>query len=271
MDAEVYLVAADERGRLDGETLRHTMEALDPNLRARVCAIVATAGTTNLGIVDDLAGVAEVAAELGVWFHVDGAYGAAGLLAPSRRAMFAGIERADSLIIDPHKWLFAPYDSCALLYRDPVEARRAHTQHAEYLEVLHGDDEVDEPWNPSDFAHHLSRRARGLPLWFSLATYGTAAYTDAVEACLRLTEATAALIDELAHVERVVESDLSVVVFRRPGWSAADYRVWSERALAEQLAFVVPSAWHGETVFRFCFVNPRTTIDDVREILAAMA
>ena len=85
-----------------------------------VFAAVATAGTTNAGLLDDLAGAAEACREHGVWLHVDGAYGAAGLCAPSVRARYAGIEHADSLIVDPHKWLFAPFDSCALLYRDPA-------------------------------------------------------------------------------------------------------------------------------------------------------
>lgn len=270
MDAECFLVPTDERGRLTGAQVRETLAGMDPDLKGRVCAVVATAGTTNLGVVDDLAAAADAAAELGAWFHVDGAYGAAALTAPSRRHLFDGIERADSLIVDPHKWLFAPYDSCALIYRDPLVARRAHTQHAEYLEVLHADDADDDPWNPSDFAHHLTRRARGLPLWFSLATYGTQAYSDAVETCLRVTEQTAALIDELPYVERVVDSDLSVVVFRRVGWSAAEYQAWSDRALAEQLAFVVPTSHRGETVLRFCIVNPRTSIDDVQAILDSM-
>ena len=110
-------------------------------------AIVATAGTTNAGVIDDLAGVAEVCAEFGVWMHVDGAYGGAGLAAPSVRDRYSGIEHADSFIVDPHKWLFAPFDCCALVYRDPNVARAAHTQHAEYLDVLHsgGDDTSGTP------------------------------------------------------------------------------------------------------------------------------
>lgn len=271
MDAEVLVVPVDHRGRLEGAAVASVIDELDPSIRRRICAVVATAGTTNLGVVDDLAGVGAVAQQLGVWFHVDGAYGGAALAAPSRRALFDGIEQADSFIVDPHKWLFAPYDCCALVYRDPAEARRAHTQHAEYLDVLHADDAADEPWNPSDFAHHLSRRARGLPFWFSLATYGTDAYRDAIEQCLRVTEQTVELIDGLPHVERVVESDLSVVVFRRIGWSPADYQAWSDRALADEIGFVVPSAFQGETVLRFCFVNPLTTLDDVRLLLDSMA
>ena len=133
--------------------------------------MVATAGTTNAGLVDDLTAAADAAAELGVWCHVDGAYGLAALAAPSARPRFAGIERADSFVVDPHKWLFAPFDCAALVYREPAVARAAHTQHAEYLEVLSG----GRAWNPSDYAFHLTRRARGLPFWFSLATYGTRA------------------------------------------------------------------------------------------------
>ena len=114
-----------------------------------------------------------VCAELGAWFHVDGAYGGAGLAAPSIRAMYDGIELADSFIVDPHKWLFAPFDCCALLYRDPALARAAHTQRAGYLDVL---SEAGD-WNPADYAIGLTRRARGLPLWFSLAVHGTEALT----------------------------------------------------------------------------------------------
>ena len=135
---------------------------------------MATSGTTNLGVIDDLAGIAEVCRERGLWFHVDGAYGGAALAAPSVRHLFAGIEHADSFIVDPHKWLFAPFDCCALVYRDPEVARRAHTQHAGYLDPIN---EAGE-WNPSDYAMHLSRRARGLPFWFSLAVHGTDAYRE---------------------------------------------------------------------------------------------
>ena len=101
-----------------------------------VFAVVATAGTTNVGVVDDLAGVADVCRARGLWMHVDGAYGGAALAAPSVRHLFAGVEHADSFIVDPHKWLFSPFDCCALVYRDPAIARRAHTQHAGYLDVV---------------------------------------------------------------------------------------------------------------------------------------
>jgi glutamate/tyrosine decarboxylase-like PLP-dependent enzyme len=271
MDADVMLVPADDAGRLRGEALRGVVEGLSGEDRERLFALIATSGTTNAGIIDDLAGVADVAEELGVWFHVDGAYGGAALAAPSVRPRFVGVERADSFIVDPHKWLFGPFDSCALLYRDPRVARAAHTQHAEYLDVLHtGEAEGELEWNPSDYAHHLSRRARGLPMWFSLAAYGTQAYSDAVEHTLTVAHEGADLIRRLDHTELVIEPELSVVVFRRVGWTAEDYSAWSERLLEDGVGFVVPTAWKGETVLRICVVNPRTTVDDIALVLETL-
>lgn len=274
MDADVVLVPADSAGRMHGVALRATVDALSADDLGRMFAIVATSGTTNAGIIDDLVGASEVCATHGTWFHVDGAYGAAALAAPSVRGLFAGIETVDSFIVDPHKWLFAPFDSCALLYRDPASARAAHTQHAEYLDVLHetpnGEPDVEGEWNASDYAHHLSRRARGLPLWFSLATYGTTAYGTAIETTLRVAHAGADLIRSSEHCELVVEPELSIVVFRRLGWNADQYRTWSDRMLREQIAFVTPTGWNGETVLRFCVVNPATTVDDLALIIEAL-
>ena len=235
---------------------------------ATVVAVVATAGTTNAGIVDDLRGVAEVAQQHQLWFHVDGAYGGAGLLAPSVRPLFDGIEQADSFVVDPHKWLFAPFDCAALLYRDPQLARRVHTQDASYLDVIH---EQPEEWNPTDYAYHLTRRARGLPLWFSLVVNGTDAYRDAVEATLALTREVAREIDLADQLTLLREPTLGVVLFRREGWDAADYDRWSGELLAEQTAFVTSTTWEGETVGRLVFLHPGTTLEMVREVLAATA
>ncbi|MEP7113582.1 MAG: pyridoxal-dependent decarboxylase [Ilumatobacteraceae bacterium] len=271
IDADVVLVPADEYGRMWGPALRDAMAALSAEDRDRVFAIVATAGTTNAGVIDDLAGVAEVCAESEVWLHVDGAYGGAGLAAPSVRDRYRGIEHADSFIVDPHKWLFAPFDCCALVYRDPSVARAAHTQHAEYLDVLHGDDDAGDEWNPSDFAHHLSRRARGLPFWFSLATHGTEAYRDAIEIALDVTRQGARLIDDAAHLELIMEPELSILLFRRTGWDAPAYQAWSDRLLDEGTAFVMPTSWNGEVVLRLCIINPLTSVGDIRIIVDSLA
>jgi glutamate/tyrosine decarboxylase-like PLP-dependent enzyme len=256
-------------------SLDATIEALSPEDRQRLFVVVATSGTTNAGVIDDLAGVADVCERHGLWLHVDGAYGGAGLAAPSVRHLYDGIERADSFIVDPHKWLFAPFDCCALVYRDPFEARRAHTQHAEYLDVLHAGGhpdggEHDEDWNPSDFAHHLSRRARGLPFWFSLATYGTDAYRDAVEVTLKVAHEGAQLVKAAPHLELIMEPELSVVLFRRVGWTPAQYRAWSDRLLRDGTAFVTPTGWAGETVLRYCIVNPRTTVADIQLVVDSL-
>ncbi len=265
MDIDILPVPVDERGRLTGAALE---QALAEHGADDVFAVVATAGTTNFGIVDDLASVADVAAARGLWFHVDGAYGVAALAAPSVRAIFTGIERADSFIVDPHKWLFAPFDACALIYRDPAKGKAAHTQSAGYLDVITS--AVDD-WNPSDYAYHLSRRARGLPFWFSLATHGTQAYTDAVESTLTVSRAAAHEIRTRPYVELLREPDLSVVVFRRIGWTSQQYYDWSDLLMKAHYAFVTPTTHDGETVTRFAIVSPRTTIADIQGILDTMA
>ena len=270
MDADIVTIDADASGRMSGDALRSLVSSMSPEERGSVTALVVTSGTTNAGVIDPLDVAADVAAELGTWMHVDGAYGGAGLASSLVRDRYVGIEHADSFIVDPHKWLFAPFDCCALLYRDPQQARRAHTQHAEYLDVLHGDD-ADAEWNPSDFAHHLSRRARGLPFWFSLAAYGTDAYREAIDETIRVAHEGARLVRESEHLELVLEPELSVVMFRRLGWSPAEYTAWSDRLLAEGVAFVTPTAWNGETVLRICVVNPRTTVDDIALIVESLA
>ena len=263
MDADVMTVPHDDRGRLTGDRLASSFASEDPS---EVFAVVASAGSTNAGTVDDLAGVADVCEAHGMWLHVDGAYGGAGLVAPSVRDRFAGIERADSFIVDPHKWLFAPFDACALLYRDPAVARAAHLQEASYLDSLN----VGDAWNASDYAHHLTRRARGLPLWFSLATYGTDAYREAVEQVLEVTREAAAEIGRRPELELVMEPELSVILFRRLGWEPDEYEAWWRRLLDAQIGFVQPSSWNGEKVARLCFVNPTTTLEHVRAILGMM-
>jgi aromatic-L-amino-acid/L-tryptophan decarboxylase len=265
MDVDPLVVATVDE-RMTGATLQAAMEAdADP---ASVCAVVVTAGTTNAGIVEDIEGVGRVAQRFGMWLHVDAAYGGAALLAPSAQHRFRGIERADSLVVDPHKWLYAPFDCAALVYREPALARAVHTQEASYLDVIH---ERPTEWNPSDYAFHLTRRARGLPLWFSLAVHGSDAYRDAIETVLATAHAAARRIAAIPHLELIREPELSIVLFRRRGWGPDDYQRWSDELLAAQIAFVTPSSWHGETVARLAFLHPDTSLELVDEILATMA
>jgi L-2,4-diaminobutyrate decarboxylase len=263
MGVDVIVVPADDRGRLTGELLRAQLGSMGSRARTGVFAVIATAGSTNAGTVDDLQGIAEVAEEFGWWFHVDGAYGGAGLLATETRELFRGVDRADSLIIDPHKWLFGPYDSCAIVYRDRAQGRAAHTQKAAYLDPLTDADEV----NPSDLGTHLTRRARGMPLWFSLAAHGTGAYQAAVEQTLRTAREGADLVRADPHLNLLIEPDLSVLLFERLGWIASDYTSWSTRLLRDQIAFVTPTQHGDKPCIRLAILNPKTTVGDIAAIL----
>jgi glutamate/tyrosine decarboxylase-like PLP-dependent enzyme len=261
LDVGILEVHENARGHLTGEALADALTHASDD----IFAVVASAGTTNAGVVDDLASVAATCAEHGVWLHVDGAYGGAALAAPSVRHRFDGIERADSFIVDPHKWLFAPYDCCALLYRDPEPARVAHSQTAGYLEHIDR-----EAGNPSDLAIHLSRRARGLPFWFSLAAHGTDRYVAAIERTLETTRAVAEAIRACDHLDLVCEPELSVLLFERPGWDEHAYATWSYALAKNGVILCVPTKWLGRTVLRLAFVNPDTQPGRVIEVLQTL-
>jgi len=264
LDIDLIDVPVDANHRLTGTLLR---AALDGEADDGLFAVVASAGTTNLGVIDDLPSLAAVCRERGLWLHVHGAYGLAALAAPRMRPSFAGMELADSFIVDPHKWLFAPYDCCALLYRNPEQARAAHSQSAAYLDAISARNE----WNPADYAVHLSRRARGLPFWFSLAVHGADAYAEAIETTLAVTRQVAEEIRARPYLELLIEPELSVLVFRRRGWTAADYDAWSARLFAAGTAFVMPTRVRGEPAARIVILNPRTTVADIATVLDVMS
>ena len=265
MGVEVVKADAAATGSLHGQQAKQAVhQAIESGLTP--FAIVGTGGTTNFGIIDQLGDLAAVAKEFDLWFHVDGAYGLAGMLVEELKPKYAGLEQADSFIVDPHKWLFSPFDACALVYREPKLAKTAHIQHGEYLETLNQNDD----WNPSDFAFNLTRRVRGLPLWFSLATHGVAAYRSAIKMNLDLTKQIATEIRGRPYLSLVREPELSVVVFEREGWSNADYEKWSKQLLDSQFAFVVPSSHLGKPNTRFAIVNPTTKLEDLVAILDTM-
>jgi glutamate/tyrosine decarboxylase-like PLP-dependent enzyme len=262
MDVDVLKVEVDGDGKLSGAAIASAVDHLHSTTQNRVFAVVATSGTTNLGIIDDLKGIAKAARERDIWFHVDGAYGLAALCAPSVRAKFDGIEEADSFIVDPHKWLFAPYDACALVYRQPELAKQVHSQQASYLDTL-----KDGQWSPSDYAIHLTRRTRGLPFWFSLAAHGTDAYSEAMEKSIEVAQEAARLIELHPNLNLLRQPDLSIVAFTRTGWNAIDYQKWSDQLLEDQIGFIPPSSHQGRPILRFAIVNPWTKISDIQMIL----
>jgi len=267
MDVGILLIKPDKEGALQGDACAAAIDKYhSENPAHQVFALVATAGTTNLGIIDNLQSIAAVAKKRSIWFHIDGAYGLAALCAPSVRSLFDGVELADSLIVDPHKWLFAPFDACALIYRNPKLAKQAHLQKAAYLETLDEDNE----WNPSDYAIHLTRRARGLPFWFSLAAHGTDEYAKAMERTMSVAKDAAEQVRNHPNLKLLIEPTLSIVAFERVGWLAADYEKWSDKLLADQIGFVTPSSHRGKPILRFAIVNPWTKESDISEILATL-
>ena len=259
MDVDVLPVRTDDNGRMTGAALE---AALQEHEHDDVFAVVATGGTTNAGVIDELEAIADVCAARGLWMHVDGAYGLAALSSSIARNRFKGVERADSFGVDPHKWLFAPYDSAALIYRDPRPAAATHAQHGAYLDAVNRGD-----WNPSDYAYHLSRRARGLPLWFGLVTYGTRAYADAVDTAIRTVRDFADEVAGRPEFRLLLEPELSIVLFTREGWSRDDYLEWSKRRASEGKYLVVPTSWHGAPCLRICVVHPRTEPSALTAIL----
>lgn len=269
IDADVLLIETEDR--FEGGLLAETIANMTPDDRQRIFAVIATGGTTNAGIIDDLAGIAAVCEAEKIWFHVDAAYGGGALAVRSVRHLFIGIEKADSVTIDPHKWLFSPYDCGAVIYRDPDLAKKAHGQEGSYLDIF--SDEGARGFNPSDYQIQLTRRVRGLPLWFSLAMHGTDRYETAIERGIELARIAGKLISETDYTELVREPSLSCVLFRRLGWSPEDYRAWTYDNHKSGFALVAPTKTRagGETVSRFCFINPDTTEKDIAEILATMA
>ncbi|MEM6565490.1 MAG: aminotransferase class V-fold PLP-dependent enzyme [Pseudomonadota bacterium] len=258
MDVDTIKVRPDDCGRLSADAAR---TAWCPG----VFAIVANAGATNCGAVDDVAGLARLAQEKGAWLHLDGAYGLAALADPDSRPLFKGIKHADSFIVDPHKWLFAPYDSCALVYRKAVNAANAHGQKAEYLDAID-----TSQWNPSDYALHLTRRARGLPLWYSLATHGTKAYGQAIARTLETTRDIADGIQAMADVDLILGPQLSVVLFRPKKMTDEEMDRWAEIHRRSGDLLCLPTTWNGQKVFRLCVVNPETEANTVLEVLKSL-
>ncbi|MBT8321979.1 MAG: aminotransferase class V-fold PLP-dependent enzyme, partial [Eudoraea sp.] len=271
IDADVLLVETENR--LTAEALEAKIASLEVEQQNRLFAVVATGGTTNAGIIDDLEGIAQCCKKHQLWFHVDAAYGGAALAADSVRHLFRGIEKADSVTIDPHKWLFSPYDCGAVIYRDMEQAKSTHAQEGSYLDIFY--DEGALGFNPADYQIQLTRRLRGLPLWFSLAMHGTEKYKRAVERGISLALLAGKLIEKHPLLELVREPALSCVLFRRKGWVAEDYKMWTYRNHKDNVALVAPTKWKTkggdyETVARFCFINPATKEKDIKVILQTM-
>ena len=272
VENSLRLLGIDELVVPTGPDGRFTGEALASALAGsgrgdELALVVASSGSTNAGVVDDLRGLAAVTHAHGGWLHVDGAYGGAALVLDERRHLFDGLGEVDSFIVDPHKWLFCTAGTCAVLYREPHLAARTHTQHGPYIDVLHTGADV---WNPSDYVYQLTRRASGLPFWFTLVVHGTDAMTEAVRASMTITAYALEQLPSIPGVEVLMEPQLTVLLFRKAGWERERWQAWAKDLLARSVAFVAPTTWRGETVGRLVFLHPLTTTSIVDEVLATL-
>ncbi len=256
----VRTVPSDEAFRIDLEALRAAI-ADDRERGFTPFLVVGNAGTVNTGAVDPLRTLAELARDEGLWYHVDGAYGAFFMLTEQGRRTLDGLSLADSLVLDPHKGLFIPYGTGALLVRDGAALRRAHTFGADYLPAFQEDADL------VDFHRHspeLSRHYRGLRVWLPLALYGIRPWRDALEEKLRLARWMADALRQLEPVRVVAEPELSLLAFRvePPGMDAARTDVLNRRIVEwinrRQRVFLTGTTVAGRFVIRVCVLSVRT-------------
>jgi glutamate/tyrosine decarboxylase-like PLP-dependent enzyme len=261
VDARV-LPAGDDL-RLDPARVR---AAVEDDLRAgrRPFCVMATAGTTSTGAIDPLPELAELCREHGLWLHVDGAYGAPAVLTARGRAALAGIELADSLVIDPHKWLFQPYEAGCLLVREPGALERAFSLDGPYLRDTQG--------GAVDFRNRslqLTRGSRALKLYLSMRVFGLDAFRAAIDHGIDLAEHTEATLRERPGWEVVTPAQLGIVTFRRDG---DDERQTAIAAAMVRDGYAAPSTTvvGGRVVLRMCTINPRTTREEIEETIRRM-
>lgn len=204
-------VAVDAEFRMRPDALAARIAA-DRAAGARPLAVCATTGTTSTSSIDPVPAIAEICAAEGLWLHVDGAYGGAAAVAPELRWVLAGAERADSIVVNPHKWLLTPIDCSAFYVRDPALLKRAFSLVPDYLRTAEGD--AAEVENYMDWGLQLGRRFRALKLWFVLRSYGRSGLADHVRGHCRLARAFAGWIDAAETWERLAPVPLSTVCFR---------------------------------------------------------
>jgi glutamate/tyrosine decarboxylase-like PLP-dependent enzyme len=236
--------------------------------------VVANAGTVNTGAVDPLAEIREVADRFQIWMHVDGSYGAFAVLAKSVRELFAGLERADSIALDPHKWLYLPVDVGCIIYRDPEVARAAFTHEAEYTRII--GEEADEAFAYWDYGPELSRRFRALKVWMLLKGVGLDSLSDAIESNLACARYLESLVRASNDFDMVAPVELSIFCFRyvpvrlrnRSPEAIDDFNERLLVALQRDGSSYLSNATLGDRfALRGCVLNYRTTLRDMEILL----
>ena len=258
-------VATDGRGHLDPAALRAAI-AEDRAAGLRPLAVVGNAGTVDVGAIDDLETIADVCDEETLWFHVDGAFGALAVLSDTLRPRLAGIERADSIAFDFHKWMHVTYDCGCVLIRNETHHRAAFRSRPEYLEGQPSGLAAGEPWF-CDYGPELSRGFRALRVWFLLAEHGTAAVARAIEGSVERAAHLAERVDAEAELERMAPADLNIVCFRLRPRAGEDPDSFNADVVAEvqKRGIAAPSTTRlgGTLAIRCCLMNHRATFDDM--------
>ena len=272
----VRVIACDDGQRMRVDSLRQQIES-DLRDGLRPCCVVASAGTVNTGVVDPLDEIATVASDFDLWFHVDGAYGAPGILDEQKKHLFRGLERADSVSLDPHKWLYVPVDAGCLLFRDPRPVKAAFsTEDADYIKVHgHIDDEAFAFW---DYGVELSRRFRALKVWLTLSYYGARRIAEAVSEDISLAAYLGELVSAADDFELLAPVELSICCFRYvpPGVKITEAELdrLNERIMGRVQtggrAYVSNATVGGRFALRACITNFRTTRFDIEETIEAI-
>ncbi|MCL6268108.1 pyridoxal phosphate-dependent decarboxylase family protein [Flagellimonas myxillae] len=234
--------------------------------------LIATSGTTNTGTVDPLEELSKICKKEDIWFHIDGAYGAAAILSKSGKALMKGIEKADSLTVDPHKWFFQPYEMGCLLVRNHKHLSQTFTEKPEYLRDIEGN---TSEINFYDHGIQLTRRFRALKFYMSIKTFGLKAFRKAISYNISLAEKVEDHLRGSQHWEVVFPATLAVINFRYhpigKRYTAQQLdkinQYISEQVVASRKALLVTTVLHGQVVLRMCLINPRTTLNDVLDTL----
>ena len=273
---QIRWVPVDEYLRLDVAALE---KAIDEDRRSgrRPFCVIATAGTTNTGTVDPLNAIADVCDQQDLWLHVDGAYGAAAVLTERGRALLGGMERAHSLVLDPHKWLFQPFDIGCCLVRDVNWLEESFSEHPEYLQDTRDKMDMTREVNFCDRGVQLTRAFRALKLWMSIKVYGLNRFRAAIDQGISNAERAQELLQEQGSFEIVTPAHLGVLTFRFRPLNYRDYdlnqltRSVFDGIVADGHAMLTTTVINGQTVLRLCTINPRTTDDDIRSTIDMIA
>ena len=264
----VCLIPTADDLRINVAELQDRINA-DRKLEYKPMCIVASAGTVNTGAVDSIADLADLAQREDMWLHVDGAYGAFAALTPSAKHLFAGIERAKSVSLDPHKWLYASTGCGCILYRDPSTAKAAFAENAEYTRPV--DLSGDEAFAFWDLGLELSRPFRALAVWLQIKLYGTRVLAAAIENNIACALHFQTLVRNRPDFEMLAPVTLSIFCFRfRPANFSGDLDALNEQILAEVQrrgsSYLSNARVHGQFALRGCVVNYRTTLQDMDQL-----